>query len=191
MAQRYSRHFSRCSFATLAECRLSRSRACRRSGRTTRRTELLLRQTCPKTISGRSTRNLRVAQIPPRAASFVPGFGVLLLRGGVMASVAHGGRVLAFAREHKIDYRDVLDFSANLNPLGPSPKALEAIRQSAELVRVYPEETSVRLIRCLSDRLRVPTESILPGNGATELLYFWLRSVRPRTATLVIPTFTE
>src|SRR5206468_7120340 len=55
----------------------------------------------------------------------------------------------------------------------------------------YPEETSVRLIRCLSDRLRVPNESILPGNGATELLYFWLRSVRPRTATLVNPTFTE
>jgi len=96
-----------------------------------------------------------------------------------------------FARERNIDYRDVLDFSANINPLGPSPKALAAIRQAIELVRIYPDETPVRLIRCLSDRLRVPDEAILPGNGATELFYFWLRSFRPRTATLVIPTFTE
>jgi threonine-phosphate decarboxylase len=99
--------------------------------------------------------------------------------------------VFPFAREHNIDYRDVLDFSANINPLGPSPKALDAIKQALESVRVYPEEMPVRLIRFLSDRLRVPDETILPGNGATELLYFWLRTLRPRTAALIVPTFGE
>jgi threonine-phosphate decarboxylase len=108
-----------------------------------------------------------------------------------VASVTHGGRVLPFAREHNIDYRDVLDFSANINPLGPSPKAIEAIRQALESVRVYPDEMPVRLIRRLSDRLRVPDETILAGNGATDLLYFWLRTFRPRTACLIIPTFGE
>ena len=108
-----------------------------------------------------------------------------------MASVTHGGRALMFARQHKLDYREVLDFSANINPLGPSTKALEAIRHGLDLVRVYPDEKSVGLVRCLSNRLRVGVDTILPGNGATDLLYFWMRTIRPRTATLIIPTFSE
>jgi threonine-phosphate decarboxylase len=105
--------------------------------------------------------------------------------------VTHGGRALMFAREHNVDYREVLDFSASINPLGPSPKALEAIKDGADLIRVYPDENPVRLIRCLSDRFHIPNDKILVGNGATELLYFWLRAIRPRTATLFIPTFIE
>jgi threonine-phosphate decarboxylase len=105
--------------------------------------------------------------------------------------ISHGGRALAFARERKIDYRDVLDFSANINPLGPSPKALAAIRDGLDLIAVYPDEMSSRLTRRLSEHLHVPADCILPGNGATELLYFWLRAVRPRSATLIVPTFSE
>src|SRR3989442_2427445 len=132
--------------------------------------------------------------VEPLSASspaVVPGDDSLIYRGGVMASVTHGGRALMFARQHKLDYREVLDFSANINPLGPSTKALEAIRHGLDLVRVYPDEKSLGLVRCLSNRLRVGVDTILPGNGATDLLYFWMRTIRPRTATLIIPTFSE
>ena len=105
--------------------------------------------------------------------------------------VMHGGRALTFAREHNVDYREVLDFSASINPLGPSPKALKAIRDGADLVRVYPDENPVRLIHCLSERFHLTPDKFLVGNGATELLYFWLRVLRPRTAALIIPTFAE
>src|SRR6476620_6852802 len=99
-----------------------------------------------------------------------------------MAPLTHGGRALAFARERNMDYREILDFSANINPLGPSTNALAAIRDALDLIAVYPEETASRLIRRLSEQLRLPKDCILPGNGATELLYFWLRAVRPRSA---------
>ena len=105
--------------------------------------------------------------------------------------VMHGGRALMFAREHNVDYREVLDFSASINPLGPSPQAIAAIKDGADLIRVYPDEDPVRLIRCLSDRFNIPKDRLLAGNGATELLYFWLRAIRPSTATLIIPTFSE
>jgi threonine-phosphate decarboxylase len=105
--------------------------------------------------------------------------------------VNHGGRALAFARERNLDYRDVLDFSANINPLGPSPKAIAALRECLDVITIYPEEMPTRLARRLSDQLGVPASEILPGNGATELLYFWLRTIRARTATLIIPTFSE
>jgi threonine-phosphate decarboxylase len=108
-----------------------------------------------------------------------------------MADVMHGGRALEFARVHNLDYRDVVDFSANINPLGPSPKAIEAIRNGLDRVQAYPDENPVCLVDAISRRIHVPVRYILAGNGATELLYFWLRTLRPRTATLVVPTFTE
>ena len=108
-----------------------------------------------------------------------------------MAVVTHGGRALMFARERNIDYREVLDFSASINPLGPSREAVRAIHNGVDLIRVYPDETPVGLSRCLSERLRIPTNKLLVGNGSTDLLYFWLRVICPRTATLVVPTFTE
>jgi threonine-phosphate decarboxylase len=103
----------------------------------------------------------------------------------------HGGRTLAFARERNINYREVLDFSANINPLGPSPNAVAAIRDALDLIAVYPDEMSSGLTRRLSEHLHVPADCVLPGNGATDLLYFWLRALRPRSATLIVPTFSE
>lgn len=105
--------------------------------------------------------------------------------------VRHGGKALMFARERSLDYHDVLDFSANINPLGPSQKAMDAIRTALDVIPVYPDEFSDGLSRSLSERLRIPADTILPGNGATELLYFWIRTIRPRRATLVVPTFVE
>jgi threonine-phosphate decarboxylase len=96
-----------------------------------------------------------------------------------------------FARDQSVDYRDVLDFSANINPLGPSQNAVEAIKQAINLIGVYPDEYPVRLTRSLSERLQIPAENILAGNGATDLLYFWIRTIRPKRATLIVPTFGE
>src|SRR3989442_8727844 len=95
--------------------------------------------------------------VEPLSASspaVVPGDDSLIYRGGVMASVTHGGRALAFARQHKMAYRQVLDFSANINPLGPSTKALAAIRHGLDLGRGYPDQKSLGPARCLSNRPR-------------------------------------
>jgi threonine-phosphate decarboxylase len=72
-----------------------------------------------------------------------------------MADVKHGGRALEFAREHNIDYRAVLDFSANINPLGPSPRAIDAVMRGIGRVGVYPDENALGLIRALSNHLWV------------------------------------
>ena len=40
----------------------------------------------------------------------------------------HGGNIFKFSHDHKINLSEVTDFSANINPLGPSQKGLEAKR---------------------------------------------------------------
>ncbi len=103
----------------------------------------------------------------------------------------HGGRVLEFARERSIDFRKVVDFSASINPLGPSPHVLERMREALERVRVYPDEFGNALASRLADVLGLHRDYIVTGNGATDLLYFWCRTIRPRRAALLVPTFVE
>ena len=71
-------------------------------------------------------------------------------------TVAHGGNVFEIARERGWDWRDVADFSASINPLGPSPAVFEAIRGALDRIAHYPEREPAPLRRALRavDRLQ-------------------------------------
>jgi histidinol-phosphate aminotransferase len=63
---------------------------------------------------------------------------------------------------------EVLDFSVNSNPYGPSPKVQEALRDV--LLDRYPDRDSVALRRELSRRFNMHPNRILVGNGTSELI---------------------
>ena len=60
--------------------------------------------------------------------------------------------------------------ASNENPLGPSPKALEAVRRAASDLHRYPDGSAFRLRRALAGKFGRPEEGILLGNGSNELL---------------------
>jgi histidinol-phosphate aminotransferase len=66
---------------------------------------------------------------------------------------------------------DVVKLASNENPLGPSPKAVEAICRAAEGVRLYPDNDCYDLRRALSRHLDVPGDQILIGHGSDELIH--------------------
>lgn len=105
--------------------------------------------------------------------------------------VAHGGHVFRVAREMGWDWRDVLDFSANINPLGIPDSVRQAIARSTEQILHYPEIGAPAFCRAAGEAWGVAPEQILAGNGATELIYFLIRALKPRRAHLVTPAFTE
>ncbi len=83
----------------------------------------------------------------------------------------HGGNVHGLAREMGIDVTTLLDFSANINPLGP-PEWLRPLISSevASLVH-YPDPYAGKLVQAIAERYKVPEESVVVANGTTELLY--------------------
>ena len=83
----------------------------------------------------------------------------------------HGGNVHGLAREMGIDVTTLLDFSANINPLGP-PEWLRPLISSevASLVH-YPDPYAGKLVSAIAERYQVPEESVVVANGTTELLY--------------------
>ncbi len=88
-----------------------------------------------------------------------------------MNETIHGGNVYRFAKENNISISQVMDFSANINPLGMSPKGTRAIIENIEACVHYPDPSYETLIALLSKQYNMPTETILPGNGAAELLF--------------------
>lgn len=95
----------------------------------------------------------------------------------------HGGNDLSL----DID----LDFSANLNPLGMPEKVREAVIASAAEWEKYPDPFCRKLRVKLSDKLGVPVENIVCGNGADDLIYRIVSALRPKKALICAPTFSE
>jgi threonine-phosphate decarboxylase len=105
--------------------------------------------------------------------------------------VTHGGNLFAVAAERGWDWRDVADFSASINPLGPSPRVAPAICAALDQIRHYPDREPRALCAALATHWGVDENQILAGNGATELLHFFARVWRNRKVTLAVPVFSE
>ncbi len=85
----------------------------------------------------------------------------------------HGGLRRAELRALGLDPEAVIDFSASVNPLGASPRALAAL-SGVDYAR-YPDPGSTELREAIAASIGVTPEEILPGNGATELLHLVVR----------------
>ena len=103
----------------------------------------------------------------------------------------HGGNVYAAARELRQPVWALLDFSASINPLGPSPRALSAIAGGLPGLAHYPDPDCWALRRALAARWKLPPEQIVVGNGSTELIHLLPRALAIRRALVIGPTFSE
>ncbi|MGM9604770.1 MAG: pyridoxal phosphate-dependent aminotransferase [Faecousia sp.] len=95
----------------------------------------------------------------------------------------HGGEVY--------EHPGVLDFSANINPLGTPPKVAEAVAASLPLLSRYPDPYCRDLVAAISDYEGVPKAQILCGNGAAELIFSFCSALGPKKALLPVPCFSE
>jgi threonine-phosphate decarboxylase len=111
--------------------------------------------------------------------------------GDLVNGPAHGGQVFAAARLRRVPLDRVLDFSANINPLGPSPRALRRLRRDLALIRFYPDTENGELPELVAKEAGIGRDCILFGNGATPLLHLIPRVLKPRKAVVVEPGFSE
>jgi len=65
---------------------------------------------------------------------------------------------------------DIIKLASNENPWGPSPAALQAMRQAVDEVWLYPDGSAHALKLALAARLRVNPQQLTLGNGSNELL---------------------
>jgi len=103
----------------------------------------------------------------------------------------HGGDVERWAQNAGIKTSEILDFSASINPLGPPTTARKAFIESYDAISRYPDPYGDHLKRALARRHGMDPAEILIGNGSTQLIYLLCAALRPRTALIVGPAFSE
>ena len=81
-----------------------------------------------------------------------------------------GKPVEELARELELNPADIIKLASNENPLGPGPKALEAIEKALPELTRYPDGNGFVLKRALADRYGVGMEQITLGNGSNDVL---------------------
>ena len=76
------------------------------------------------------------------------------------------------ARELGIDPGAIIKLASNENPLGPSPKAVQAMRAALDNAHRYPDGSGFYLCKAIAARLGLAPENIILGNGSNEVLEF-------------------
>ena len=103
------------------------------------------------------------------------------------------------ARELGIAAADILKMASNENPVGPSPKALAAIRGALADLHYYPDGSGFQLKAILARKLGVTAENLVLGNGSNDVLELVARAfltgadsaVYSRHAFLVYPLVVQ
>ncbi len=100
-----------------------------------------------------------------------------------MKKYVHGGDIYR--------HPGVLDFSANINPLGTPDNVIQAAAKSLEQICHYPDAQQTKLKEALAEYEQVPEEWLICGNGAAELIFALVQALHPKKALLPAPTFAE
>ncbi len=103
----------------------------------------------------------------------------------------HGGDIWEVSRRTGLDVSEIIDFSASINPAGPSAKAASAFAAAFADSNVYPDRGSKELVAALSKFYNIAPSNILPANGSTELIHLAPRVFAPKRALVVEPAFSE
>jgi threonine-phosphate decarboxylase len=95
----------------------------------------------------------------------------------------HGGDIY----NHKIK----LDFSSNVNLLGIPQGVIQAACEGVTLSYCYPDTQCLELREAISAAEQIPMEQIICGNGAADMIFSCVLSIKPKKALVPIPTFYE
>jgi len=74
--------------------------------------------------------------------------------------------------QREMGISNVCKLASNENPLGPSPKAIEAIRDAASSVNLYPDGSCYTLSLALAEKLDVSKDQLIYGTGSEQLIFY-------------------
>jgi threonine-phosphate decarboxylase len=103
----------------------------------------------------------------------------------------HGGDLAAALKRWNPSGGELVDFSSNINPLGPPPGLLEYLSDLLPQITAYPTPQARELREKISIYFNVPVERLLLGNGANEMIHLIMLWRRPRRVLIPAPSFSE
>ena len=103
----------------------------------------------------------------------------------------HGGNIYILSEKLRLNEKDIIDFSASINPIGVPESVNSVIKDNIKYLHNYPDPDAKRLRLQIAKQHKINPESIICGNGSTEMIYLVARALRPERVLIPAPTFSE
>jgi threonine-phosphate decarboxylase len=103
----------------------------------------------------------------------------------------HGGDLHTASEVFGIHSDEFLDYSANINPLGPPPALLERLTKELGNLIHYPDPAHRSLRTKLAHQLKLPSDCLLIGNGAAECMALAVQGLPIQKIGVIYPCFSE
>lgn len=103
----------------------------------------------------------------------------------------HGGNIYAAAKRYGLEEKNIIDFSSNVNPLGPSSAAKRAAKKALSFIDRYPDPDMRELRTAIARYFGIKPAHVMCGNGSNGIIHLIPRVFRPKKVLIPFPTFTE
>jgi adenosylcobyric acid synthase len=108
-----------------------------------------------------------------------------------MITATHGGNQRRLAALAKRPVTELLDFSANINPMGPPEWLRPLIASQITALTHYPDPDCTELIAAASVRYGIPEDELIAANGTEELLYLLPPVTGKARALVPVPSYVD
>lgn len=108
-----------------------------------------------------------------------------------MKNSTHGGNIYKKAKELGISEHQILDYSANISPLGIPSHIKKAMVDAVEGTINYPDPDCTALREAIGRQDGVEPDCVTCGNGGADLLYRLAFGLKPKKVLLPVPAFVE
>lgn len=103
----------------------------------------------------------------------------------------HGGNLTLMAEKLGCRPEDILDFSANINPLGLPPFLRRVINSHIQDLVHYPDPDCKGLVQAISATYGLDATRLVVGNGTSELLFKLPAVLKPKRAVIPAPAYID
>lgn len=92
--------------------------------------------------------------------------------------------------KRQMGLKEIIKLASNENPLGSSPKALEAVKKDLRSINRYPDSNGFYLKRAIAKSLAIEPANIVLGNGSDELIDIIIKTFVEEDEHIITADFT-
>lgn len=105
--------------------------------------------------------------------------------------IGHGGNKTALARKLGCGIDDIIDMSANINPLGPPERIRNVIQNNVSAIQHLPEPDAQSMVQGFARYHEIDPDTVIAGNGTTWFIYTLPLALRARNVLILGPTYSD
>ena len=103
----------------------------------------------------------------------------------------HGSDLEKIEKIYGISKENIINFAANVNPLGESAKLKDALYKRIDAITQYPDREYTSLRKAIAKYCQCDYNDLVVGNGCTELISLFIHVTSPKQTLIIEPTYSE